>query len=97
MCNRDNYVALVNNVGTERYMSPEIISSSEYNNKTDIYFVVFYYMNYLRIKNIYQELIWNGFGVQKNKEIICNNMLCKNPEERYNALNIIKLINRLYP
>lgn len=37
MCNKDNLVDVTENVGTERYMSPKILLSHEYNNKSDIY------------------------------------------------------------
>ena len=96
MCNRENYVELTNYVGTERYMSPEIILSKEYDYRADIYScgILLYelFENKKYIPNT--KMKWYRCPI-KLKNIIVNNMLCENPESRYNALMLINLINRL--
>lgn len=97
MCSRENYVELTTNVGTERYMSPEILSSKEYNNKADIYSsgILLYelFENKKYIPGLKMQWYWTP---KKIRVIIEKHMLCENPELRYDALMLIKIINRLY-
>ena len=95
---RDNYIELTNNVGTERYMAPEIIQSQEYDCKSDIYscgillYELFENKRYIPGK----KLSW--YWCPKNmREIINTRMLCDDKNLRYDALTLLKLINRVYP
>ena len=95
---RDNYVELTNNVGTERYMSPEMLALKEYDNKSDIYScgILLYelFENKKYIPGIKMQWYWCP---KKLKEIIEKHMLCDDPQLRYDAHSLIKLINRLFP
>ena len=98
MCTRENYVELTNNVGTERYMAPEILSSREYNNKADIYSCgILLYELFENKKYIPRTSMQWYWCPKKLREFIEKYMLNENPELRYDAITAIKLIDRLYP
>ena len=83
-------------VGTERYMAPEIKKSNIYTNKIDIYscgillYELFENKPFLDIHNMY----WYKTP-KKIKNIILNFMLNENPDDRYDALGILKMLNNL--
>ena len=83
-------------VGTERYMAPECVNNNNYSNKVDIYScgILLYEMfeNKRYIPN--SKMVW--YYTPKNiRNIINQNMLNVNPEERSNALNLLELLNKL--
>jgi len=84
-------------VGTERYMAPEMSKDShDYNNKIDIYAcgIIFYEMFENKRYIPHVEFKWY-YTPKKIKNIIINNMLCKNPDDRYDAIAILKIFNKL--
>ena len=85
---------LTNNVGTERYMAPELENNNIfYDNKIDIYScgIVFYEMFENKKYNKYKKLEW--FWTPKYiRDIINNYMLHEMPSKRLDALQLIKLI-----
>jgi serine/threonine protein kinase len=84
------------NVGTERYMAPEISEQKSYNNKIDIYSCgILLYEMFESKRYIPGEKFSWYYTPKKIKTIILNNMLCKVPEERLNSLNILKIYNKL--
>ena len=95
---RDNYVDLTNNVGTERYMAPEIIQSQEYDSKSDIYSCGILLYELFENKRYIpgSKLSWY-WCPKKLRDIINSRMLCDDKNLRYDALNVLKLINRVYP
>ena len=84
------------NVGTQRYMAPEISEQKPYNNMVDIYSsgILFYEMFENKRYILGEKLRWY-YTPKKIKELILNNMLCKNAEERYSSLALLKIYNNL--
>lgn len=81
---------LTNNVGTERYMSPEQLANLDYTHKTDIYSCgILLYEMFENKKYILHSKI-TYFWTPKKIRLIINNMLDNNPENRNNALTILK-------
>ena len=81
-------------VGTQRYMAPET-KTNNYNNKIDIYScgIMLYEMfeNKKYIPNTNMQWFWTP---KKIKNIIINNMLCNNPDDRSEASTILKLLEQ---
>lgn len=85
---------LTSDVGTFRFMAPEMKKKEEYNNKVDIYScgIVLYEM--FENKKFIDKLQIKWYKTPKIiKNIIINYMLADNPEDRYDALHILKLLN----
>tara|TARA_B100001093_G_scaffold507290_1_gene567592 strand:+ start:777 stop:1670 length:894 start_codon:yes stop_codon:yes gene_type:complete len=82
-------------VGTERYMAPEAHVSGKYNNKVDIYScgILLYEMFENKRYNPKYAMEW-FWTPKKIKNIIINNMLCKNPNDRSEALSILYLLEQ---
>ena len=90
-------IELTDIVGTERYMAPEMSKDShDYNNKIDIYAcgIIFYEMFENKRYIPHLEFKWY-YTPKKIKNIIINNMLCKTPGERFDAITILKIFNKL--
>ena len=84
------------NVGTERYMAPEINQRKPYNNKIDIYSCgILLYEMFENKRYIPGEKFTWYYTPKKIKTIILNNMLSIVPEERLTSLNILKTYNKL--
>jgi serine/threonine protein kinase len=83
---------LTNNVGTERYMSPEQLANLDYTHKTDIYScgILLYEMFENKKYTLHSKITY--FWTPKKIRLIINNMLDNNPENRNNALTILKKI-----
>ena len=81
-------------VGTRRYMAPEIFNGlNSYNHKVDIYSAGILFYELLESKTYvpYSSLKW--FYTSKHlKKIISNFMLSEDPNNRYNALELVQLI-----
>tara|TARA_B100001769_G_scaffold192311_1_gene152985 strand:- start:81 stop:1013 length:933 start_codon:yes stop_codon:yes gene_type:complete len=86
---------LTHNVGTERYMAPELENNNIfYDNKIDIYScgIVFYEMFENKKYNKHKKLEW--FWTPKYiKDIINKYMINETPSKRLTALQLIKLID----
>lgn len=83
---------LTNNVGTKRYMSPEQLANNNYTNKTDIYSCgILLYEMFENKKYILDSKI-TYFWTPRNLRLIINNMLNNNPDNRNDALTILKKI-----
>jgi serine/threonine protein kinase len=84
---------LTNEVGTERYMAPEIGSDTGYNYKVDIYScgIVFYELFEGKIYFPIEGFKWYKCP-KKIRKIIENNMIRLNPEHRSEASDIIKML-----
>ena len=83
---------LTNEVGTERYMAPEILNQKSYNYKADIYSCGIVLYELFENKFYYPQY---GFSwskcPKKIKQIIIDNMLNYESEKRSEAIDIIKL------
>ena len=81
-------------VGTRRYMAPEIFNGlNSYNHKVDIYSAGILFYELLESKTYipYSSLKW--FYTSKHlKKIISEFMLSEDPNNRYNALELVQLI-----
>lgn len=97
MCNRDNYLELTNYVGTERYMAPEILQCKEYDYTSDIYSCgILLYELFENKRYIPTEKMKWYWCPKKLRDIIKNNMLCYDKNKRYNATQLIQIINNIY-
>ncbi len=83
---------LSHNVGTSKYMAPELLNNQDYDNKIDIYAcgILLYelFENRRYISNIKLSWYWCP---KKIKNIIINYMLCKQ-SERLDALTILNIL-----
>tara|TARA_Y100000996_G_scaffold414869_1_gene407138 strand:+ start:127 stop:1035 length:909 start_codon:yes stop_codon:yes gene_type:complete len=86
-------------VGTERYMAPEIlnnVNNTQYTNKVDIYscgillYELFENKRYIHGRNFK----WY-YTPKIIKKIIIENMLNENPDDRNNALSILSIYNNV--
>ena len=75
-------------VGTKRYMSPEVIKQTKYNQKIDIWSLGVIFYELFENRRYYSNFYWSKtpVGIQK---IIKEYMLKENPDNRLNAQEII--------
>ena len=94
--NLNDVTDLTENVGTERYMAPEVFNTQNYTNKADIYScgILLYEMFENKRYNPKEKLSWY-YTPQKIRNIIINHMVKKNPESRLSALEILHKLNIL--
>ena len=93
----NGYIELTDTVGTERYMAPEMKeNNNDYTNKIDIYStgILLYEMFENKRYIPGQKLQW-FWCPKKIRYCINEYMLNPNPEYRWDAINIIKYMNRL--
>ncbi len=85
---------MTGNVGTERYMAPEIRKEKEYNNKIDIFScgVLFYELFENKKYVPMTENKWYRTP-RKIRDFIKNHMLNENPENRLDAHTLLKILN----
>jgi serine/threonine protein kinase len=86
---------LTSNVGTKRYRAPETYKNVNYDKKVDIYSCGILLYEIFENKRYFpgEEMKW--YWCPKNiRKIIQKNMLCSNPEDRYDALRILQIINK---
>ena len=86
---------LTTDVGTYRFMAPEMKKEQEYNSKIDIYScgALFYEMFENRKFIDKYQLIW--YKTPKLlRTIILNYMLTNNPDNRYDALTLLKILDK---
>jgi serine/threonine protein kinase len=86
---------LTTEVGTERYMAPEVINNSIYTNAIDIYAcgIVFYEMFENKVYLPLDKFRWH-YCPSKIKELI-KNMTSEKPGDRHSALTLIKMFDNL--
>ena len=85
---------LTSDVGTFRFMAPEMKNQEEYTNKADIYSCGALLYELFENKKFIDKLQITWYKTPKIiKNIIINYMLVDNPENRLDALNILKLLN----
>jgi len=88
---------LTKDVGTERYMAPELnIKDLDYSNKIDIYScgILLYEMFENKRYIVNQPFKWY-YTPKKIRNLIVEHMLCENPENRSDALTILNIYNGL--
>ena len=91
------YTELTNDVGTEKYMAPELlIENYNYTNKIDIYSTgILLYEMFENKKYIPGKKLSWFWCPKKIKNIIEEKMLVHNPDKRFTAEQLIKLFNRI--
>lgn len=83
-------------VGTERYMAPESVNTINYTNKVDIYSCgILLYEMFENKRYIPNQKMSYYYTPKSIRNIINQNMLNINPEERSNALNLLELLNKI--
>ena len=81
-------------VGTERYMAPEVKNSFNYDNKIDIYSCGILLYELFEGNKFFPEKKMHWYYTPKIiRNIITNYMLCQEPNERSDALSILKMLN----
>lgn len=75
-------------VGTKRYMSPEVVKETKYNQKIDIWSLGIMFSELFENRRYYSNFYWSKTPVRIQK-IIKNHMLKENPDNRLNAQEII--------
>ena len=87
---------LTGEVGTFRFMAPEMKKQLEYTNKVDIYSCGALLYELFENKKFMDKLQISWYKTPKIiKNIILNYMLVDNPDDRLDALNILKLIDKI--
>jgi len=96
----DNLVELsddnmTSNVGTERYMAPEMSESEiiNYTNKIDIYSCGIMFYEMFENKNLYKEDSIRYYHTPKNIRTLIDNMISTHANERYTALRLLEILN----
>jgi len=84
---------LTNEVGTERYMAPEIGTVNGYNYKVDIYSCGIVFYELFESKRYYPDEGFKWYSCPKKiRNVIENHMTRLNPEHRSEASDIIKML-----
>ena len=85
------------NVGTQRYMAPETITTNKYTNKVDIYSCgITLYEMFENKRYIINEKRKYFYTPKNIRNIIENKMLCEDHNERFSALDILLLYNKYF-
>ncbi len=86
---------MTSNVGTERYMAPEMSESEiiNYTNKIDIYSCGIMFYEMFENKNLYKEDSIIYYHTPKNIRTLIDNMISSHPNERYTALRLLEILN----
>ena len=83
-------------VGTERYMAPETVDTTNYSNKVDIYSCGILLYEMFENKRYIPNKKMTYYYTPKNiKNIINENMLNLDPDQRLDALNLLNKINNI--
>tara|TARA_B110000444_G_scaffold257134_1_gene294969 strand:+ start:109 stop:1026 length:918 start_codon:yes stop_codon:yes gene_type:complete len=83
-------------VGTERYMAPESINTTNYSNKVDIYSCgILLYEMFENKRYIPRQKMSYYYTPKKIKNIITENMLNDDPKQRCEATTLLDLLNKL--
>ena len=91
----NNNEELTNNVGTERYLAPEM-PCSNYTNKIDIYATGILLYEMFENKRYIPKKKLSWYWTPKNiKNIIINNMLNHDPDKRLSALELLDLFKKI--
>ena len=86
---------LTSEVGTFRFMAPEMKKQQEYTNKVDIYSCGALLYELFENKKFIDKLKITWYRTPKFiKNIIINYMLVDNPDDRLDALTLLKLMNK---
>ena len=86
---------MTSEVGTFRFMAPEMKKQQKYTNKVDIYSCGALLYELFENKKFIDKIDMTWYKTPKNiKNIILNYMLVDNPDDRYDALTILKLLNK---
>ncbi len=87
---------LTSEVGTFRFMAPEMKKQKKYSNKVDIYSCGALLYELFENKKFIDKLQIRWYKTPKViKNIIINYMLVDNPDDRLDALSLLKIINRV--
>ena len=87
---------MTNDVGTERYMASEVKNNNSYDYKIDIYScgILLYELFENKKFSLEYENKWY-YTPKKIKDLIKNYMINENPEDRYSALTLIKVLDKI--
>ena len=90
------HATMTNNVGTYRYMSPEMKQRAEYDKRTDIYScgVLLYELFEGKRYSPSKGMKW-FWCPKKLRCLICESMLCVDKSSRWDAIQILKQFNRI--
>ena len=86
---------MTSNVGTERYMAPEMSESEiiNYTNKIDIYSCGIMFYEMFEKKKLYKEDSIKYYHTPKKLRVLIDNMISSHPNERYTALRLLEILN----
>jgi serine/threonine protein kinase len=87
---------MTNDVGTERYMASEVKNNNSYDYKIDIYScgILLYELFENKKFSLEHKNKWY-YTPKKIKDLIKNYMINENPEDRYSAISLIKVLDKI--